>query len=139
MEEYISDANLILLSSIDSYDINSSYSFRTFISYQLRTYFDSMINNKKSINKANYTNKNAIKINDVASQNALSIIQGLLDDDEYSVALRMFGFINNDLPVSDEHIANQLNKNESEIEEIKKKVLTKISTEEVKNRFVLSK
>lgn len=138
MEEYISDANLILLSSIDSYDINSSYSFRTYVSYQIRTYFDSMTINKSN-NKNNYTDRNVIKINDIASQNALSIIQGLLDDDEYSVALRMFGFLNDNLPISDEHIANQLNINKDEVEEIKKKVLTKISTDEVKNYFTQNK
>ena len=139
LEEYISDANLILLSCIDSYVITNSYSFRTYVSYQIRKYFDSMLINKNNNNKTNRINKNCIEINDVAVQNALSIIQGLLSEDEYSVALRMFGFLSDNHPLSNEHIANQLGKDEIEIENIKKMVLTKISSEEVKKQFISNK
>lgn len=136
LEDYIQEANLILLSSIDSYNIDSQYSFKTYIAYKIRTSFDSKLTNKHSNNITNYTDKKHLELNDIAAQNALSIIHGLLDEDEYSVAIRMFGFVSDNHPLSDEHIANQLNKQLSEVEQIKEKVLTKISSDKVKNSLL---
>ena len=135
LEEYIQNANLILLSSIDSYTLDSQYSFRTYISYKIKIYFDSMNTTKIEDNYNTYTDKKNIEINDIAAQNALSIIHSLLDEEEFSVALRMFGFLSDNHPLSNEHIANQLNKKVLEVEEIKKKVLTKISSDTVKKFF----
>ena len=135
LEEYIQEANIILLSSIDTYNIKSSYSFRTYISYQIRKYFDSMLTNKKTNNRINYSNRKNVIKDDIASQNALTIIEGLLNEDEYDVAIRMFGFLSDNMPLSNEHIANQLDKDEKEVEVIKKKILHKLSSDEVKNQF----
>ena len=133
LEEYIQDANLILLSSIESFDINSPFSFRTYISYEIRKYFDKMTITRIDNLVTNISNKKELDVSDVVAQNALSLIHGVLSDEEYSVALRMFGFLSDNLPLSNEHIANQLNKKVQEVEEIKKKVLTKISSDSVKD------
>ena len=138
MEEYIQDANLLILSSIESYEIDSPYSFRTYITYQIRNYFDSMLVNKNN-NKTNKVNKKYQALDAIASQNALTIIEGLLNEDEYKVAIRMFGFSNDNIPLSIEHIANQLNKDEKEIETIRKKLLNKLASDEVKKQFKRNK
>ena len=139
MEEYIQNANLLLLSCIDSYNIDSNYSFRTYISYHIRKNFDAISIANTNKNVTTYSNKKELEINDVAAQNALTIIHGLLDDDEYSVAVRMFGFLSDNHPLSNEHIANQLNKQVDEVEKIKTKVLAKISSDTVKNYFTNKK
>lgn len=135
LEEYIQDANLLLLSSINSYNSDNQYSFRTFVTYQIKTYFDSMLTNKKTNNRTNFVNRNIQKMYEIASENAINIMESILNDEEYSVALRMFGFLDDNHPLSNEHIAYQLDKDEEEIEEIRKKLLTKLSSEEVKNYF----
>ena len=135
MEEYIQNANLILLSSIESYIVGSPYSFRTYISYQIRKYFDSR-HQPKDESEIKYTqSRKDLETSTVVAQNALSIIHGLLDEDEYSVAIRMFGFLSDNHPLSNEHIANQLGKNEQEVENIKKKVLEKITSDAVKENI----
>ena len=139
MEEYIQNTNLILLSCIDSYNVDSKYSFRTYISYQIRKNLDSISKTKTKDDINSYSYIKELEISDVAAQNALSIIHGLLDDDEYSVAIRMFGFLSDNHPLSNEHIANQLNKDVKEVEKIKEKVLTKISSDSVKKHFVIKK
>ena len=136
LEEYIQDANLLLLSNIDSYNLNDIYSFRTYVTYEIRKYFDSITISKTENNKQNYVNKKNTKINTVAAQNALYFIEGLLNEEEYSVALRMFGFLSDNLPLSNDHIANQLNKSEDEILEIKRSVLEKISNEEIQKKLI---
>lgn len=139
MEEYIQNANLILLSCIDSYNIDSKYSFRTYISYIIKRSFDSLSMTKSNTAINSQSTIKELEISDVAAQNALSIIQGLLDDDEYSVAVRMFGFLSDNHPLSNEHIASQLNKQVKEVEQIKEKVLTKITSDKVKNHFINKK
>ena len=135
MEEFIQNANIILLSSIDSYNINSSYSFRTFISYQIRKYFDEK-NKNKNKNKYKYNqSRKDFDTSTVVTQNALSIIHGFLDEEEYSVALKMFGLLKNTNQLSNKNIAIQLGKNEQEIEKVRKKVLEKITSETEKNNI----
>lgn len=140
---YIQEANMVLIDSIDKYDINSTYRLATFALFNIRNKLDKLDINKcndiaDDISKgeviifgANETPEEKI-IREVTTQNAYALLQNILSQDELKVALKMFGFDNGGISETTTSIATSLNKDEQEILKLETKVLQKLKSDRTK-------